>query len=99
MLSKVMVDHKEEISRLQYGLKPEEVMKVAVISRDACNYYDNGVFVLTYFVESSKRLQKAGKSSEEIEKLLNDALENIAKKYPPGEGLSKENESLTNSLK
>ena len=95
-----MVDHKEEISKLQYDLKPEEVMKMAVISRDACNYYDNGVFVLlNYFVESSKRLQSRGKSSEEIEKLLNDALESIAKKYPPGEGLSKENEALTNSLK
>lgn len=46
-----MVDHNTQINNLQYDLKPEEVMKMALVSRDACNYYDNGIYLLLiYFV-------------------------------------------------
>ncbi len=47
----------QQIKALKYNLQLEEVMAMAKISREACKYYDNGVFILlVYFVQSSKKL-------------------------------------------
>ena len=43
--------HNYTIKNLEYALNLDEVFEIASISRDACNYYDNGVFILlNYFV-------------------------------------------------
>jgi hypothetical protein len=43
----------EFISNLKYDLSTKEVMEMAKISREACDYYDNGVFLLVvYFIRS-----------------------------------------------
>ncbi len=57
LIEKVMIAQNEKIKNLKYSLHYKEVMEVALISREACEYYDNGVvFLLAYFLESSKRL-------------------------------------------
>lgn len=46
-----MVKNMVYINQLKYDFSEDEVMKIAAIARDACNYYDNGVFILiAYFV-------------------------------------------------
>jgi hypothetical protein len=41
------------ISNLKYDLSTKEVMLMAKISREACDHYDNGVFLLVvYFIKS-----------------------------------------------
>lgn len=60
-------------------------MKVALVSRDACNYYENGVFLLlVYFVTSCKKLENGKQSLKSIEEKMQRALDLVSAKYPPG---------------
>jgi len=66
---------------------------MAKISRESCSYYDNGIhLLLVYLVKSCRRLEKNDMSSEEIEQYLDNLIKTITRIYPPGEGLSKEQE-------
>ena len=60
-------------------------MKIAEISRNACEFYDNGVYLLfLYFVRSIYNLEGQGVKVEKIEQLMEDSLNMITDKYPPG---------------
>lgn len=50
LLSEIMVKYAEQISQLNYDLSQNEVLRMAAISRDACNYYDNGGFLLIIYL-------------------------------------------------
>jgi hypothetical protein len=64
-------------------------MTVAHIAREACDHYDNGVFLLViYFVKSWNCLEAKKETVFEIESKMNAAIGEISKKYPPGEGLT-----------
>jgi len=57
LLGECLSKHTDFLSKLKYDLSAAEMMKVADISRDSCNYHDNGVFVLlVYFVKACKKL-------------------------------------------
>lgn len=61
-------------------MNDKEVMRVAEISRDACNYQDNGVvLLLIYFVRACKHLEDKGKTVAEIEKKMQEAMTMISK--------------------
>ena len=84
-LNSCIKKYEEELLVLNYDLGEKEVDQIGNISREACNYYDNGVFLLfLYFVQSMQRLEKQGRKVEEIEGLMEEAINKISKKYPPG---------------
>ena len=85
---------------MKYDLSPQEYKKVAQISRDACNYHDSGVVLLfIYFVRACRNLEKLKESVEQIEKKLEEAIQWISKKYPPGEVLDSGKKHLDKALK
>ena len=95
LLAECLPRYQKEIKDLKYDLNNEEVMKVAEISRDACNYHDNGVvLLLIYLVRACKTLEASNNSVETIEDKMKLAISSISKEYPPGEGLKKEQENL-----
>ena len=52
----------------KYDLSEDEVMKIAEISRSACEFYDNGVFLLfLYFVRSIYNLEGQGIHVKKVE--------------------------------
>jgi thiamine pyrophosphokinase len=58
LLAECLARYENEIKDLKYDLNNEEVMMVAKISRDACNYHDNGVvLLLIYLVRACKTLE------------------------------------------
>jgi hypothetical protein len=60
-------------------------MKVAEISRNGCNYNDNGVVVLlTYLVNACLKQEHNGKSVEVIQKLMEQSINSISERYLPG---------------
>jgi len=60
-------------------------MKVAEISRAACNYHDNGVVILLiYLVRASKNLEDSNISVADIDKKMEKSIDKISQKYPPG---------------
>ncbi len=64
-------------------------MKVAAISRDACNYHDNGiVLLLIYLVRACKTLEASKMQVKDIEEKMIKAISSITEEYPPGKGLS-----------
>jgi hypothetical protein len=50
MLAECLSRYEKDILRLKYDLNREEVMKVATISRDACNYHDSGIVLLLIYL-------------------------------------------------
>jgi hypothetical protein len=71
LLAECLSKYKKEISDLKYDLNNKEVMKIAAISRDACNYHDNGVvLLLIYLVRACKTLETSKISVEAIEQKM-----------------------------
>lgn len=50
MLAECLSRHQKDILGLKYDLNQGEVMKVAEISRDVCNYHDNEVVLLLIYL-------------------------------------------------
>ena len=99
-ISKCLKKYEKDIEAFKYDFSEKEVAKIAEISRNACDYYDNGVFLLfLYFTKAIKNLESKGEKIEKIEKLMEDSLNSITKKYPPGEGLSQEKKHIEPQLK
>ncbi len=70
---------------MKYDLGENEVNIVGAISRDACNYYENGVyFLILYLKKSCSKLEDSKVSVEKIEEKLKKSISSISKKYPPG---------------
>jgi hypothetical protein len=70
---------------LKFNLSEAEIMEVALISRDACNYYENGVYLLlVYLVTSCKKLENDKQPLKTIEEKMQKALDLVSAKYPPG---------------
>jgi hypothetical protein len=71
LLAECLPRYEKEIKDLKYDLNNEEVMKVAEISRDACNYHDNGVvLLLIYLVRACKTLEASNNSVKTIEEKM-----------------------------
>ena len=71
LLAECLPRYQKEIKDLKYDLNNEEVMKVAEISRDACNYHDNGVvLLLIYLVRACKTLEASKNSVKTIEEKM-----------------------------
>jgi hypothetical protein len=71
LLAECLSKYQKEILGLKYDLNIEEVMKVAEISRDACNYHDNGiVLLLIYLVRACKALEASSNSVKTIEEKM-----------------------------
>ena len=99
-ISNCLKKYEKDIEAFQYDFSEKEVSKIAEISRNACDYYDNGVFLLfLYFTKAIRNLESKGKKVEQIEQLMEDSLNKITKKYPPGEGLSKDKKYIEPQLK
>jgi hypothetical protein len=68
LLAECLPRYEKDIRGLKYDLNNEEVMKVAAISRDACNYHDNGVvLLLIYLVRACKTLEASKMKVKDIE--------------------------------
>jgi hypothetical protein len=71
LLAECLSRYEKDILGLKYDLSNEEVMKVATISRDACNYHDNGVvLLLIYLVRACKMLEASRNSVQVIEQKM-----------------------------
>lgn len=89
MLEKCFLKNLKVIKSFKYDLDDKEVMTIAEISRDACSYYENGIFLLlVYFIKASEYFQKKGSTAEVIEEKISKAISQISFAYPPGKGLS-----------
>jgi hypothetical protein len=107
MLVEVLLKHIKElqtwkpIHKWRFDMNPLEVFIISKIAREACEYYENGVYVLlVYFMESCRRLEESGKdSTSSIELRLKDSIDLIAYLYPPGSGLSQGDSLLEEKLK
>ncbi len=63
LLAECLSKYEKDILILEYNLSEKEVYKIAEISRDACNYHENGVAILViYFVKACKHLEEMSKS-------------------------------------
>jgi hypothetical protein len=57
LLGNSFSQYTESISKLKYDLSVKEAMHMALVSRHACDHYENGVFLLViYFVRSCSNL-------------------------------------------
>lgn len=66
----------EIISYLKFNLQMEEVMLLAKLSKECCQFYENGIYVLlVYFVKSSQRLESQGEPIQKIEEMLRYAID------------------------
>ena len=73
---------------------------MADISRDASNYHDSGVVLLfIYFARACKKLEQDKILVSEIEQKMEQAIQWINSRYPPGEGLDSGKKHLENALK
>ena len=91
LLSECFKKYEVDLLNLRYDFSEREVMKVAEISRDACNYHENGVVILLeYLFKACKKLENTKESVSSIEGKMNRAINKIYQKYPPGEGLKNE---------
>ena len=99
LLASISSRYQKDIQDMKYDLSPQEYQKVAQISREACNHHDSGVVLLfIYFVRACRNLEKSNESVKQIEEKLENTIEWISKKYPPGEGLDSEKKHLEKGL-
>ena len=57
MLNHIFGSYSSIISNLSYDLSKEEALAVAKIAREACEYYDNGIFFLLFYLSKSIHAQ------------------------------------------
>lgn len=71
-----------------------------MISRKACDIYQNGFYILlVYLVRSCKCLEQKGKKVADIQSRVQQVIDFISKKYPPGSGLSQCDRYIEEQLK
>ena len=69
LLNKGFKPHEKVLLGFKYDFGKEEVATIAKISRGACDYHDDGVFLLLiYLVRCAYNLEAKGRSVSEIEK-------------------------------
>lgn len=57
MLNHIFGSYSSIMSNLSYDLSKEEALAVAKIAREACEYYDNGIFFLLFYLSKSIHAQ------------------------------------------
>jgi len=63
LLAKCFNKYQKELKNLKNDLSDDEVMLVAEIARDACNYHDNGVVILLIYLVRACRNLESSKTS------------------------------------
>ncbi len=99
LLKNVFSQFKDEIQKLTYNLSPDDISSISKISRRACDYHEDGIYlILIYFTKSCRKLQGSGEDLQKIEGKLKEAIERVSKQYPPGTGLTNCPEELKRQL-
>ena len=99
LLKNIFTQFKDQIQRLAYDLSVNDIGSISKISRRACDYHEDGIYlILVYFTKSCKKLQAKGEDLKTIEGKLKDAVEWVSKQYPPGTGLNNCTEDLKKQL-
>lgn len=86
MLKKTFEEYHKDFDQIEFDLTSKhEWKKAAEISSYACRYHEKGIyFLIVYMVRAIEKMEKKGKSVDQIEKTVNDVLKHFGKEYPPG---------------
>lgn len=99
LLTNIFGQFNEEIQKLSYNLSPDDISSISKISRRACDYHEDGIYlILIYFTKSCQKLEANGEDLQKIEGKLKEAIERVSKQYPPGTGLTNCSEELKRQL-
>ena len=60
---------------------------MAQISREACDFDDDGVYLLFVYLKESCTKLAQSKSVKQVEELLQIAIKRLVQLYPPGKGI------------